>query len=129
MAVKRIKPSDREQVETFLNDLAYPLKDVLQALREVIISSSDKLKERIKWNAPSYYADVDLLTLNLRSTEYVMIVFHHISIVEIKEEELKGDYKDRRLMYFHSLEDVQQKSVVLQHIIREYVKLAETPAK
>lgn len=125
MPVKKIKLSESEQVQAFLKELNYPLKNVLDRLRELIITASDKLHERIKWNAPSYYTDTDLLTFNLRSHDFVMIVFHHVSIVQIKNDNLKGDYKDRRLMYFHNMLEVNDKSEMLQGIIREYVKLSE----
>ena len=124
MPAKARKPSDKEQVESYMMQLDHPLKDVAEALRQVILSASEKLSERIKWNAPSYYSDIDLLTMNLRSTEYVLIVFHHISIVKIDSPELKGDYKDRRLMYFHGTGEVTQKTELLQNIIREYLSLS-----
>ena len=124
MPAKAKKPSDQEQVESYMSQLDYPLKDVVEALRRIILASSEKLHERIKWNAPSYYSDVDLLTMNLRSTKFVMIVFHHASIVQIDSPELKGEYKDRRLMYFHGINEVMQKTELLQHIIREYLSLS-----
>jgi hypothetical protein len=124
MPAKAKKPSDKEQVESYLSQLDYPLKDVVEALRQVILTSSEKLNERIKWNAPSYFTNVDLLTINLRSTEFVMIVFHHVSIVEIRSPELKGDYKDRRLMYFHGMNEVVEKTITLRNIIKEYLSLS-----
>ena len=48
MAAKRKKLSDTEQVETYMETLDYPLKDVVEALREIIPACSEKLKEHIK---------------------------------------------------------------------------------
>jgi hypothetical protein len=128
MPAKSKKPSDKDQVESYMLQLDHPLKNVAEALRQVILTASEGLNERIKWNAPSYYSNVDLLTMNLRSTKFVLIIFHHISIVDIQSPELKGDYKDRRLMYFHGMDEVVQKTQLLQGILRKYLSLSTAAA-
>ena len=117
--------NDTEETDVFMELLEHPLKDVVEAVRQIIKSNS-RLSERIKWAAPSYHLDnTDLLTFNLRQAKGVMLVFHHITIVSIKSDLLEGDYKDRRLMYFTDLADVETKKPELDRILKEYIALAE----
>jgi len=120
--------NDAEEVDVFMQLLEHPLKDEIQAVRQVI-KANTALSERIKWAAPSYYfGHTDLVTFNLRQAKGVMLVFHHIAIVSITSNLLEGEYKDRRLMYFTDMADVEAKKPELQRILKEYIALAEKVA-
>ncbi|MCF0062494.1 DUF1801 domain-containing protein [Dyadobacter chenwenxiniae] len=121
--VKTKKPSNAEQVAAYMEELQHPLKAEIEAIRSIIKDANPEIKERIKWNAPSYYTTSDLLTFNPRLQTKVHLVFHHIAIVQIASEFLEGDYKDRRMMYFTDMADVEAKKVLLQTILNQYVRL------
>ncbi|MCF0041883.1 DUF1801 domain-containing protein [Dyadobacter fanqingshengii] len=117
------KPSDEEQVAEYMEQLQHPLKAEIEAVRKIIKGANPAIKERIKWNAPSYYTSADLLTFNHRLQTKVHLIFHHIAIVQIASDLLEGDYKDRRMMYFADMADVEAKKEVLERILNEYVGL------
>ncbi len=48
----------------------------------------------------------DLVTFNPRATKHVHLVFHNIAIVNIKDNLLEGDYKDRRMVYMQNTKEV-----------------------
>ena len=121
---KLVKLSDAAQVEAYMEQLEHPLKAEIEAVRNIIKNADPEIKERIKWNAPSYYTSADLLTFNHRLQTKVHLIFHHIAIVQIKSALLEGDYKDRRMMYFTGMSDIHAKKAELQRVIREYVQLA-----
>jgi uncharacterized protein YdhG (YjbR/CyaY superfamily) len=56
------KTTDSEQVEQYLSKLEHPMKAEIEALRTIIKGANPKISERIKWNAPSYFYQEDLLT-------------------------------------------------------------------
>jgi uncharacterized protein YdhG (YjbR/CyaY superfamily) len=122
--------NNEEEVNIFMEVLEHPLKDEVQDVRKIIKTSSDVLCERIKWAAPSYYFDkTDLVTFNLRSAKHVMLVFHNIAIVSVQSELLQGEHKDRRMMYFNSMDEIEEKKTELVKIIKEYVALAQNAVK
>jgi uncharacterized protein YdhG (YjbR/CyaY superfamily) len=122
--------NNEEEVNIFVEVLEHPLKDEVKAVRKIIKASSDILCERIKWAAPSYYFDkTDLVTFNLRSAKHVMLVFHNIAIVNVQSNLLEGEHKDRRMMYFNSMDDVKAKKPELERIIKEYIALAQSAVK
>lgn len=112
------KPSDETLVNEYMEKLEHPLKAEMQAVREIIKASSDKLSERIKWAAPSYYYKEDLVTFNHRNQEAVHLVFHHPAIVNIESALLEGDYKDRRMTYFKTMDEIIAKQSELQRILQ-----------
>lgn len=119
------KPSEAEQVADYMSQLDHPLKTEIETLRQIIKNADSRISERIKWNAPSYYSGVDLLTFNPRMQNQVHLVFHHPEIVRINSPLLEGDYKDRRMIYFQNMEAIHLNREELEKILREYVDLAE----
>ena len=123
MATKKLKPTDEQQVNDWMNKLEHPLKDEIDAVRKIIKDSNKEIQEHIKWNAPSYYTSADIVTFNHRATKHVHLVFHHPSIVKIKSALLEGDYKDRRMLYLPDMKAVKANKKELQRIINESVQL------
>ena len=122
------KNKDEEKVEEYMAQLGHPLKAEIETLRAIIKGANPKIMERIKWNAPSYFAKEDMVTFHLRSEKMLNLVFHHIAIVKIKSDLLKGEYKDRRLMHFENMQEVKEHQTELERILNEYVDLIEKTA-
>jgi uncharacterized protein YdhG (YjbR/CyaY superfamily) len=120
-----IKVSDEEQVIMYMAKLEHPFKAEIEAVRKIIKSADNRICERIKWNAPSYYVKEDIVTFNLRATEHVHLVFHHPSIEKIKSELLQGDYKGRRMTYFSSMKEVKSSKKELIKIMNEIIKFID----
>ncbi len=51
----KIKKTDSDKVNGYMNELVHPLKTEIEELRGIINNANNKITERIKWNAPSYY--------------------------------------------------------------------------
>lgn len=123
MATKKLKPTDEELVNDWMNKLEHPLKAEINAVRKIIKDSNKNIHERIKWNAPSYYTSADIVTFNHRATGHVHLIFHHPTIVKIKSALLEGDYKDRRMLYLPDMKAVKANKKELQRIMKESVQL------
>ena len=122
MATKKTKPGDEELVADWMQQLEHPLKAEIDAVRTIIKAGNSNIKERIKWNAPSYYSTEDIVTFNHRATQHVHLIFHHPSIVKIKSALLEGDYKDRRMLYLPDMKAIKANKKELQRIINESVQ-------
>lgn len=107
-------------VNAFMKQLDHPLKDAIEAVRDIIKSNPD-ISERVKWNAPSFFYTDDLATIHVKARQHVHLIFHHPAIVSIQSEFLEGDYKDRRMMYFESMKEVKARKKELTRIIKELV--------
>ena len=104
MAKARSKPTEPEQVNEWMDKLDASFKPSINAVRKIIKAASAKLNERIKWNAPSYYYNEDIVTFGpTKAKDKIILVFHHPNIVKVRSELLQGNYKDRRLVYLNSM--------------------------
>ena len=127
MATKKLKPTEEQLVNDWMDKLEHPLKAEIDAVRKIIKESNSNINERIKWNAPSYYSKEDIVTFNHRATEHVHLIFHHPTIVKIKSALLEGDYKDRRMLYLPDMKAVKANKKELQRIVNESVQLISKP--
>jgi len=134
--LKKAKPTEQEQVNEWMTKLDPEIKPAIDALRKIIRSAGPKLNERIKWNAPSYYykparpddsvhsGGEDIVTFGpVRNKDRIILVFHHPNIVKIKSALLEGDYKNRRLVYFTSPNEIKAGKKELERIIIESVRM------
>ena len=119
--------NDTNAVDEYLSKLEHPLKAEIEAVRNIIKKADSKISERVKWNAPSFFYNVDLVTFNPRNESRVHLVFHDIAIIKVKSALLEGDYKDRRMTYFADMKDVKAKQPELERIMKELVKLVDRP--
>jgi len=123
------KLTDAEKVAAYMQQLQHPLKAEINAVRAIILNANSKIAERIKWNAPSYYYQEDLVTFNPRAQQHVHLVFHHLAIITIQSELLKGDYTDRRMAYFPTMAAVEANKPVLESIINQLLKVLDAEIK
>lgn len=115
------KLTDAEKVSQYMEAIDHPLKKEMEALRRIIRNASPKLSERIKWNAPSYYYMDDIVTFGPLRTGKVFLVFHHPFVVKVKSTLLEGDYKDRRLAYFDTMQSIRANKAELERILNEII--------
>ena len=101
------KPTDEEKLVAYMNELVHPLKAEIQALRIIIKGAHPGIKERIKWNAPSYYIVDDIVTFNHRMTDRVHLIFHHPAIDTITSPLWEGEYTGRRMAYFTDMKAIK----------------------
>ena len=127
--------SEPEKVDEFMKTLKYPLKDVLQYLREFILSIDKKIGEGIFYNAPVFYYTGTMKPFNpkgykryivgsnLFKKDTLRMIFLRGASVQDPTHILDGDYKDgRRLLFLKSIDDVKSKEKALKSIIKELIK-------
>jgi hypothetical protein len=131
MKTKKNNMSQSDQVEEYTKNLGHPLKSEIEMVRSIIKKTNLKIRERIKWNAPSYYfedaeleiGETDMVTFNLRNAKLVHLVFHHAAIIQIQSHLLSGDYKDRRMAYFKNIDEVNSNKTELEKIMKQLIQL------
>lgn len=114
-----------EKVNELMAQLQHPLKAEIEAVRAIILKANNKIAERVKWNAPSFYFNKDMAAFHTRATQHVhlVFVFHDGAMIRESDGLLEGDYKDRRMAYFKDMADVKAKKKALEKVVNEWVKL------
>ena len=121
------KLTGKEAVDAYMKVLDHPFKAEIEAVRQIILSANPKMQERIKWNAPSFYFDKDFAAFNPRTRDFaqLVMVFHDGAMIQDRMGLLEGDYKDRRLASFHSMEDVLAKKEALEKAVNLWIGFVE----
>ena len=126
-----------EQVSEHIEKLDDQTREIVQSIREIILSTDNKIGERIKWNNPGYYYTgemkafdpkeykSDIAVFNLHKGR-IMLVFPSGAKVNDQSKLLEGEYKDgRRTIIFKDLQDVAEKKLALQAVLRAWLNLVD----
>ncbi|WP_438022117.1 DUF1801 domain-containing protein [Sorangium sp. So ce233] len=132
-AVARGGSQTNPAVIAFLRELEHPLKEEIEALRQIILGVSPEIREEIKWNAPSFRTTEHFATFNLRTKDRVRIILHTGAKVKGTAKEgveiadpaglLEWLAKDRCLVTFGDEEEIQEKRAALETILRAWIRL------
>jgi hypothetical protein len=120
-------PSGSAVVDAYMSEVDHPFKAEMAAVRSIILGASDKIGERIKWNAPSFYYKDDLGAFHPRATEFghLILLFPGGLGIPPKASWLEGNEKDRREVKFYSLADVEAKRPALEKLVKNWIKLRD----
>lgn len=114
------KPTTANDIEAWMKNLEAPTRKNINAIRKIIRNVSADIRERIKWNAPSYhFKEKDFLTFGPSKDQRILLVFHHPGIEKIKSPLLEGNYKHRRLLYLGNAGEIRKHEKELTRIITQ----------
>src|SRR5215813_4185800 len=132
------KPSEPDKVDAYIKKLKHPLKDVVEALRKIILSTDKAIGEEVKWNAPTFFYSGEmrpfdpkeykryLIVFNLYQKNCIRLVFPSGAKVGDKTGFLQGEYADdRRLAFFPNMAEVKSKKKALQAVIKKWLTLLD----
>ena len=129
--------SDQEQVTEHIKKLEPAFGKIIEAIRQIILSTDKEIGERIKWNNPSFYYTGEMKPFDPKEYKREIVVFNlykgRIMLVfpsgaKITDTSglLKGDYRDgRRIMILKDRQDVKSKEKALQKLIHQWLSLVE----
>jgi len=141
MKAKTTKPialADSAGVNAYMQKLDHPLKDVLEALRKIILSIDTEIGEHIKWNAPSFLYTGEMrafdpkeykryvIVSNVFQKDCIRLVFPSGAKINDASGLLSGDYADgRRLAFFHNMEEVASKKEALKNAVKTWLSILD----
>ena len=134
----KTKLNNTEQVTKYIQESKHPLADVMQVLREIILSTDAEIGEHIKWNSPAFYyngqiADFDakeykrdIIVYNIRKNDYILLIFPTGNVIDNTTGILEGNYTDgRRMVTINSMDDLNTKKESLKAVIKNWLSKVE----
>lgn len=117
-------------VDAFMASLDHPFKAEIAAVRALVLAADPRIRERVKWRAPSFYHRSDLGAFNLHARDYahLILVFPAGQQVVDPSGLLQGAQKDRREIRFASLADVAAKAPALTALLRDWLDRVDAAA-
>lgn len=129
--------NDSKSVSAFIQQVEPDFAALIEAVRQVILSTDKIIGEQIKWNSPSFFYTGemkpfdpkeykrDIAVLNCRKGS-VLLIFPTGAKIKDSSGLLEGSYADgRRMVTFKSMNDVKTKSKDLQKAIKLWLSLVE----
>ena len=130
-AARKLSKADTSAaVDEFMTSLEHAHKPAIEALRQIICGADAAIGEGVKWNAPSFRTTEYFATTLLRDKNGVGIILHlgakvrDIPSVPIEDPDklLTWLAKDRALVSYTNLADVQAKAAALQTLLRQWLR-------
>ena len=120
-----------QTVDDLMADLEHPLKPEIEALRRIMLGADPKIRESVKWNAPSFRTHEYFATVHLRAKNGVALILHRGA----KVRALPGNGlaiddpagllhwlgADRAQVAFACVDDVERRAPALQALLRQWI--------
>jgi hypothetical protein len=116
------KHSSAQQVTAHIDTLTPEVAEVVEYLRQTILSTHPEIAEQIKWNSPAFYYTGemapfdpkeykrDLIVMNLHKGRTLLVLPTGAKLTD-NSGTLEGNYKDgRRLIAIKDLADAKAKT-------------------
>lgn len=107
-------------VDQWLHDYDNPMKPVVIAMREVILSADQRVGECIKWQAPTFTYCGNIASFFPKSKKHASLMFHNGADIKGDFPSLQGDGKHARTFKVVNLDDLAAKQDELSTIIKSW---------
>jgi hypothetical protein len=123
-------------VTEYIEKLDAPVAQIVQAIRQIVLSMDPEIGEEIKWNAPSFLYTGEMKPFNpkeykryiivMNLHKRILLVFPSGAKVNDNTGLLEGDYADgRRLIYIKDIDDLKSKETGIKKVISGWLALME----
>jgi len=117
-------------VEAFLVGLAPTTRSEVEALRRIILGADPAIGEGIKWKVPSFRTTEYFATLHLRMKTGLGLILHlgakvrDLPALPVEDPGalLQWLAKDRALIAFAGLEEIQARRAALEALLRQWIR-------
>ena len=120
-----------EEVSAFLDEMNHPLRSEIEAVRHILLNSTNGLTENIKWNGPNYcYGDADRITMKIQPPKQIQLIFHRGAkkqdqpkekIIQTDSKFLTWKENDRAIVTFKNSKDIENGKTDLSVIVNAWI--------
>lgn len=108
-------------VDDWFEQYDNPMKDVVQAVRRVILATDDRIDETIKWKSPTFVFNGNIASFNPRSKRHASLMFHVGAQIPGDHPALEGGGDTARYMTFADLDEVEAKTDALRAVLTAWI--------
>ncbi len=104
------------EVDTWLEEYDNPMKDVVLAVREIILED-ERITETIKWKSPTFMFEGNMASFNPRSKKHASLMFHTGASIPGHHPRLTGGGETARYLTFADVDEVAAAADDLRAIV------------
>lgn len=126
----KARVSDAPSVDQLLRNLDHPHKPGIQRLRGMILGTDERIREEVKWNAPSFMLDDHFATFRLHPPKNIQLVLHTGAKAKSGSRRfeiddpyglLKWPASDRCVLTLASQSELEEHVEAVQRILAQWV--------
>ena len=132
MSARKSKPTEGagSSVTLLLANLHHPHKEGIELLRSVVLGVDKRIREEVKWNAPSFVLADHFATFRLHPPKNVQLILHTgakarsgAKVFKIDDPEglLKWPASNRAVLTFASTAEAKASKAAVQRIVKQWV--------
>ncbi len=110
-------------VDAWFETYDNPQKELVQAVRRIILDADPRMEETIKWKAPTFIYQGNLASFYPRSTKHVSLMFHAGATLPDPTGLLEGDGDTSRVARFLDHADLATKTDALRGLVLAWIEL------
>jgi len=109
-------------VDAWFESYDNPQKDLVMAVRQVILDADPRMSEAVKWKAPTFVYQGNLASFYPRSTKHVSLMFHTGASLPDPAGLLEGEGDTSRVARFADEADLASKADALRGLVAAWVE-------
>jgi uncharacterized protein YdeI (YjbR/CyaY-like superfamily) len=113
------------EVDAFLVKKNHPMTLEINQVREIILSTDDRITEAIMWCCPTFIYKGNMASYFLNARKFVSLMFHKGAFIKDQSGLLEGDGKEGRVARFESLADINKKKKALEGVVKEWIRMQD----
>ena len=113
------------EVDAWFDRYDNPQKDLVLAVRDVVLEADPRVGECIKWQAPTFTYQGNIASFFPRATKHVSLMFHHGAALPDPSGILEGQGSTSRSLKILESDDLTAKTPALQGHVRSWIELRE----
>jgi hypothetical protein len=110
------------EVDAWFDSYDNPQKELVQAVRDVVLAADDRVSEAIKWQAPTFIYAGNIASFYPKSRQHVSLMFHQGASLPDPEGILEGEGETSRVAKFADADDLVAKTDALQGLVRAWIE-------
>jgi hypothetical protein len=114
-------PNRSPDVDAWFERYDNPQKELVQAVRDVVLGADDRVTEAIKWQAPTFIYSGNIASFYPKAKQHVSLMFHTGASLPDPDGLLEGEGDTSRVAKFSSLDDLDAKADALRGLVRAWI--------
>ncbi len=114
-------------VDSWFATYENPQRELVEAVRRVVLDADPRMRETIKWQAPTFMYKGNLASFYPRSTKHVSLMFHTGATLPDPTGLLEGEGDTSRVARFLDAGDLAEKEAALRGLVLAWIEQRDGP--
>lgn len=115
-------------VDAWFDRYDNPQKELVDAVRHVVLAADHRVTETIKWQAPTFVYKGNIASFFPKAKAHASLMFHTGASLPDPEGILEGEGDTSRVAKFADADDLAAKTPALQALVRAWITAKDAGA-